>query len=136
MPKTVNLADEIAAFVGARGWLALAVAVLAAAMNLLAACQGTTPQAGATPEAGHMETEALEGHTLFVEKGCASCHGRNGEGTAAVPALQGHTVEQVEKQVRDPRAVMPRFGPELISDAELHEIAHYVTSLGGAHGHE
>ncbi len=69
------------------------------------------------------------GKQLFIDKGCAACHGQNAEGTDIAPALPGHNEEIVKRQVRSPLGSMPRSGPELISGDELEMIADYIGSL-------
>ena len=105
-----------------------------------AACtsSSSTPLPTATvANAGHKAgSEATMGHDLYVAKGCAACHGQNGEGSADAPALAGHSEAQVVRQVRSPRFQMPTFSEEQVSDEELDAIAHYITSLEGeGHAH-
>ncbi len=69
------------------------------------------------------------GRQLYIDKGCAVCHGQNAEGTDIAPALPGHNVEQVMRQVRSPVGSMPRSSPEQISADELGVIADYIESL-------
>ncbi len=114
--------------------------VLATLFSLfIVACGAAAPPAQApAPTVKPIETEsppATEGQQLFVSKGCAACHGQNGEGTNFAPALAGHTVDQTKRQVRAPVGLMPVFPPDQISNEELEEIAEYVASLGGGHGH-
>ncbi len=93
----------------------------------------TATVANADHDAG---SEATIGHDLMVAKGCAACHGQNGEGSTIAPALAGHSEAQVVRQVRFPRFQMPAFSEEQVSDEELDAIAHYITSLeseGHAH---
>ncbi len=59
------------------------------------------------------------GRQLYVDKGCAVCHGQNAEGTSIAPSLLGHNAKQIKGQVRSPLGTMPRSGPEQISDDEL-----------------
>ncbi len=75
------------------------------------------------------------GHQLFISKGCAACHGQNGEGSAIAPALPGHTDEQVKRQVRNPVGTMPRIASEQISEEELEQIADYIESLALGEAH-
>jgi len=106
----------------------------------LAACTSSGPTtlptvtlANADHEAG---SEVTVGHDLMIAKGCAACHGQNGEGSAIAPALAGHTEAQVKRQVRSPRFQMPAFSKEQVSDEELDAIIHYIASLeseGHAH---
>ena len=109
------------------------VACGAAATPVVVPTLETTP----TPASKPSSTTAPEAHgsQLFVEKGCAACHGQNGEGSAIAPALPGHTAEQVRRQVRNPIGAMPRFGPEQISDEELEELIEFITELK-ADGHD
>lgn len=71
------------------------------------------------------------GLMLFIYKGCASCHGQNGEGSSSVPSLVGVdlTQEQVRRQVRNPKGAMPAFSEAQITDSEMDMIDTYVTSL-------
>lgn len=75
------------------------------------------------------------GQELFIAKGCAACHGQNGEGTPAAPALPGHNESQVRRQARAPVGIMPVFPPDKISEEELVAIVDFVESLEGGHGH-
>ena len=75
-------------------------------------------------------------HALFASKGCAACHGQDGEGSAIAPALAGHSQQMVKRQVRNPRFQMPAFSKEQISDEELEAIAQYIANLeGDDHAH-
>jgi len=97
------------------------------ALLLLGACDGqdNTP----TPTA-----PAIDGAQLFVTKGCAVCHGNQGQGDTG-PAIIHHTEAQVLKQVREPSGVMPAFDAASLSDAELAAIASFVAALEGNDGH-
>lgn len=116
------------------------VLVLAALSLLLAACGGAataTPWPTPTPlPATPTPLPASAGHRLFITKGCGACHGQNAEGTNIAPALTGHTVGQVKRQVRAPVGLMPVFPPDRVSNQELEEIANYVSGLGRGHAHE
>jgi mono/diheme cytochrome c family protein len=109
---------------------------------VLAACGATAapaadaidvPPPATVPAASAVE----EGKALLTDKGCASCHGANGEGVENLgPALPGHSREAVFDQVREPRQVpegsaqMPAFGVDQISDEELEKIVAFIQSLG------
>jgi mono/diheme cytochrome c family protein len=56
--------------------------------------------------------------------GCAACHGSDGRGTAAGPAITGATLSAAAfvAAVRSPRGAMPAFGPEAVSDETLGEL--------------
>lgn len=85
-----------------------------------------TPMPTPTPEA------IVAGQALFRDKGCATCHGQNAEGSSIAPALRGYTVQQVIKQVRTPLKMMPAFSQAQVTDGELDLIAIYITSLASA----
>ena len=96
-----------------------------------AATPTAVPAPAPTSASASSSPIALEAHgaQLFVEKGCAACHGQNGEGSAIAPALPGHTAEQVRRQVRNPIGLMPKFGPERLNDEELEELIEFITGL-------
>ena len=103
-------------------------------MLTVAACgDAATPAVDTTspPDSTSSSTIApvVNGPQLFADKGCAACHGQNGEGSNIAPALPGHTAEQVRRQVRNPVGAMPSFGPEKISDEELEELVEFITEL-------
>ena len=75
------------------------------------------------------------GQQLFQNKGCATCHGQNAEGTDIAPALTGHSATQVKRQVRAPLGIMPVFPPDKISNEELEAISEFIEGLGGGHAH-
>lgn len=114
--------------------------VLATLFSLFIVAWGAAapPTQAPAPTVKPLETEspqATGGQQLFISKGCAACHGQDGEGTNFAPALAGHTQDQTKRQVRAPVGLMPVFPPDKISKEELEEIAEYVASLGGGHGH-
>ncbi|RMF81105.1 MAG: cytochrome c [Chloroflexi bacterium] len=75
------------------------------------------------------------GREVFVNNGCGACHGENAEGTDIAPALPGHTIEQVKRQVRAPVGNMPVFTNEQISNSELDALTAYIVTLQGSHVH-
>ncbi len=89
-----------------------------------------TPSSIPTP-VNHVEA----GRQLYIDKGCAVCHGQNGEGTSIAPSLPGHNAEQIKRQVRSPLGTMPRSGPESITDDELEKIVDYIASLASVAEH-
>ena len=107
--------------------------MLTAAACGAAATPTAVPTVEPTPNSATTSSSTIapdaHGQQLFVDKGCAACHGENAEGSAIAPALPGHTAEQVRRQVRNPIGVMPRFGPEKISDEELEELIEFITEL-------
>jgi len=76
---------------------------------------------------------AVHGRKLFAEN-CAACHGAAGDGASVgsnnvAPSLMNATVFQVAEAIRAGPEIMPRFGPDLLSDADVDDIARYVNSL-------
>jgi ubiquinol-cytochrome c reductase cytochrome c subunit len=70
------------------------------------------------------------GRKLFAEN-CAQCHGATGDGASVgsenvAPSLDTATVFQVGEAIRAGPGVMPRFGPDVLSDADVNDVAHYV----------
>ena len=110
--------------------------VLPILMPIAAACgAGAPPTLVSTPELTPTSATSLtlvpdvHGQQLFVDKGCAACHGQNAEGSDIAPALPGHTAEQVRRQVRNPIGTMPRFELEQISDEESEELIEFIMEL-------
>jgi quinol---cytochrome-c reductase cytochrome c subunit len=73
------------------------------------------------------------GRKLFNEN-CAHCHGAAGNGASVgydnvAPSLMNATMFQVAEAVRAGPGVMPRFGPDVLSDQDVSDIARYVNYL-------
>ncbi|MCH7746255.1 MAG: cytochrome c [Chloroflexi bacterium] len=121
------------------------VGIIVGLSAILAACSSAAPAAAPTVEpttapestpTAEAQAEPMSlGHELFIAKGCSACHGQDAEGTVIAPALTGHTMAQVRRQVRAPLGIMPVFPPDKISNEELEEIAMYIGGLGGGHAH-
>lgn len=123
------------------------VSLLLAGLLLLAACGGAeeippapapapvTPAPAPVTLAPAPVTPAVTGSQLYVEKGCAVCHGQNAEGTSIAPSLPGHNAGQVKGQVRNPLGTMPRSSPEQISDDELEKIIDFIENLAPIEEH-
>lgn len=118
-----------------RPWKQAALTTGAMVLAITVAACSSSPTATPTPTATP-EDHVAAGERLFREKGCATCHGQNAEGTGVAPALPGHTEEQVLRQVRNPMGRMPAFSTSQISDEELEQIADYIVSLGPGDGHD
>ncbi|RIK42351.1 MAG: hypothetical protein DCC58_11095 [Chloroflexi bacterium] len=70
------------------------------------------------------EATAEAARTLFAEKGCAECHGPDGEGDGQNPRTvikdTRMIIQQFQQRVRNGRgSAMPAFTPEQISDEEI-----------------
>jgi ubiquinol-cytochrome c reductase cytochrome c subunit len=76
-----------------------------------------------------------EGRALFL-KGCASCHGLNGEGETGAPSLIGVGAAAVDFQVGTGRMPLKNHTPQAdrkppqYSDSQIEAMATYVASLG------
>ena len=94
-----------------------------------------TPRPPVTPTSIASEDSGEDGHQLFIDRGCASCHGQEAQGTNIAPGLPGHSAEMIKRQVRSPIGVMPRFTTDVLSDEELEEIIAFIEGLEGEHAH-
>ncbi len=108
--------------------LSVLVAALAGAALLFSVACGSQGEV-TPPSTTTSPANVVEGKQLYIDKGCAVCHGQDGEGTSIAPSLSGHNAEQTKRQVRSPLGTMPRSGPEDISDIELGKIIDYIESL-------
>src|SRR3990172_1518470 len=107
------------------------VVVLPLAMVLLAflpVCARATPT---PPSATPTPAAMTEGKMLYEQK-CAACHGTNAEGTAAAPAIAGHSMAAMKTQVRNPLGEMPAFPQAMLSDRDLDELAEFIAGMGMA----
>ena len=75
--------------------------------------------------------DPARGKHLWAEvKLCKNCHGLYGEGAYAGPrAGDGKSLEAWIKQVRTPRANMPRFNDVQVSDQEIADMWEYMQTL-------
>jgi mono/diheme cytochrome c family protein len=73
------------------------------------------------------------GHAAFMKNMCYTCHGTAGQGgdRGSGPKLAPGLFpwEGFEMQVRHPRAVMPRYSQQFVSDQELADIYAYLASM-------
>lgn len=68
-----------------------------------------------------------DGANLFITKGCLGCHGASGRGgVGPVLAGTGLSLDAFVHQLRQPRQLMPRFPPEVVSDAAAAAIRDYL----------
>ncbi|HXV35352.1 MAG TPA: cytochrome c [Gaiellaceae bacterium] len=95
----------------------------------------TAPGETETEVSEEPPAESMEARQVYLDAGCATCHGTDGEGTGVGPALGGHTAQQVRQQVRSPLAQMPSYSREQLSDEELAAIVAYIAGLEAAEEH-
>ncbi len=77
-----------------------------------------------------MPGDINHGRALFAEN-CAACHGAAGNGGSVgyadvAPSLMNASVFQVAEAIRAGPGPMPRFGPDVLSDQDVSDIAHYI----------
>lgn len=77
-----------------------------------------------------MPGSVAHGRALFTEN-CAHCHGAVGNGASVgydnvAPSLMNATVFQVGEAIRSGPEMMPRFGPDELSDQDVSDIARYL----------
>ena len=86
----------------------------------------------ATPSAPDAAS-VTRGKQLYMQHVCYSCHGTVGQGGErnAGPKLTPNPFpyEAFVIQMRQPRAIMPRYSAQALSDQELQSIYHYVLSI-------
>ena len=82
-------------------------------------------EAGAAGAAGN-------GFRLFMETGCAVCHGADGRGGAAGPRIAANELTQSEfiAAVRLPMRTMPAFPEQALSDQGLIQMYDYFQAQG------
>lgn len=75
--------------------------------------------------------DAAHGKALFVQDGCYACHGTAGHGEPYGPKLAPNPLpfNVVMNQLRQPRAVMPRYAPQFVSDQDVADIYAYLASV-------
>lgn len=73
------------------------------------------------------------GREIFAEN-CAQCHGVTAHGASVgyaivAPSLMSATPEEIAEAVRSGPVEMPKFGPDVLSDADVNDVAAYVRFL-------
>lgn len=94
-----------------------------ATMTGIAACLLAPVRAGAHAD------KRVEGAELFATRGCAHCHGENGEGTDRAPALRDVrkklNAAKVQDQIVHGGQGMPAFG-ESMSAEEVDALVNFL----------
>ncbi len=77
--------------------------------------------------------DANRGHAAYMKNMCYTCHGTAGQGgdRGSGPKLTPGLFpwEGFEQQVRHPRAVMPRYAQQFVSDQDLADMYAYLASM-------
>lgn len=90
-----------------------------------------TPPASFTAITYQAQASDDPGKVLFGQKRCMACHGEDFARTAAGIVTSGRktlTVDDVKKQVRTPRANMPTYRPEFVTDADITAMTSFLKS--------
>ncbi len=69
------------------------------------------------------------GQQLFVEKGCASCHGIEGRNGVVGPPIVGTSVDKLRETVRKGPGGMFQFSPTALTEDDLAAIAAYLSKM-------
>lgn len=70
------------------------------------------------------------GRQLFVTKGCAACHGLDGQGGIIGPSILGTKVAKLRTRTQLGPQGMPAYAPDALSDSDLEAIAAYLAAAG------
>lgn len=103
----------------------LVASILMVIILIVVSC---TPKPAPPPSPSPTTTPASEGQQLYTQK-CAACHGSKGEGTAAGPAIAGHSMAAVKMQMRNPMGTMPAFPSSQLSDHDMDEVAEFIAGM-------
>lgn len=105
----------------------LATGIFLSALAFSLAAVASEPASGSAGQASR-----LVGASLYQRFGCYQCHGFAGQGSILTgPALAGRnlSVDHIVRYSRKPLGVMPPYRSTVISDADLRQIAVFVSSL-------
>ena len=83
-------------------------------------------------ELADVENENKSGRVLYIQKGCYSCHGYEGQGgVISGPRLAPNPlpVEVFIMRVRRPVADMPAYSAKVLKDEELLDIHRYLQTI-------
>ena len=114
--------------------------VLVAATVVLAATypelvgRGLSDPPAVVAQTGAAIANLQTGQSMYAKAGCETCHGANGQGTAAGPRIAGtaRDVPGFIAYVRKPTGTMPAQGPQSVSDQALGDIHAFLRSASNA----
>jgi mono/diheme cytochrome c family protein len=83
---------------------------------------------------GTAGTSVGAGQAMYAKAGCETCHGANGQGTAAGPRIAGTTrqLPAFVAYVRKPTGTMPPQSAQVVSDRALADIFEFVRSAAAS----
>lgn len=76
------------------------------------------------------DTAIDPGRRVYLEAGCATCHGVDARGGVVGTSLAGAIPQIVKNVVREGPYGMPSFPKDLLSDADLEKLTAYLKGLG------
>ncbi|MEZ4521989.1 MAG: cytochrome c [Thermomicrobiales bacterium] len=111
--------------VGKRLGMFLAVLVLLA--GGLAACGGGDDDDGGGGDGNGDDAAVSEIQQLYIDVGCAECHGENGEGDGANPKTEiagtRMIIQQFKARVRNGRgSAMPGYSEDQITEEQIEQM--------------
>lgn len=84
----------------------------------------------ALPEVALGDVEPMSpGRRVYIQAGCATCHGVDALGGPVGPSLAASHPEIVKRMVRDGPGGMPAYSATSLSDADLDKLAVYLRGL-------
>jgi mono/diheme cytochrome c family protein len=99
-------------------------------LDSVQAAAGAIPEHAEQPDHDHTSEvdHDFGGEEIYANASCAGCHWDSGQGPDIAPALAGHSVAQVKRQIRASIGIMPVFPPDKISNKEL---AEFIAGMDG-----
>jgi ubiquinol-cytochrome c reductase cytochrome c subunit len=75
--------------------------------------------------------DAARGNAVYLKNGCHTCHGSHGYGSRFGPRLAPAPLplEAFAHQTRHPRAEMPRYPAEFVSDQDIADMIAFLASI-------
>jgi len=111
-------------------------AVFAATSGVNAYVVKTKDPAYVAQSAGTASGNVGAGQAMYVKAGCETCHGPNGQGTAAGPRIAGSTrqLPAFVAYARKPTGTMPPQSAQVVSDRALGDILAFLRSAPAGRG--
>jgi len=129
----------VSSIIARRRHPAAGYAAVAGGLVVFGVLYGTLSGGGGASAAAPAQdaTQISQGHALFITS-CSSCHGLDAQGTSQAPSLIGAGAAAVDFQMstcrmpaKDLAAENARKPQVEFNEAQIHDIADYIASLGG-----